>query len=132
MEQEKDVRPSRQEIQERKINLAKERGSRVLLINSQLGSIMCNILRQFDMAYANFKGRMGEMGGVSFEEGLALIDEGRDIVLRFSDFTDRLSGKINFRYYTPHEIEEYLQWLEAQKNEGKMARNLDGSVEERG
>ena len=115
MAQEKDVRPSRQEIQERKINLAKERGARVLLINSQLGSIMCNILRQFDMAYANFKGRMGEMGGVSFEERLALIDEGRDIVLRFSDFTDKLSGKINFRYYTPHEIEEYLQWLESQE-----------------
>ena len=132
MAQEKETRPHWQEIQERKINLVKERGSRVLLINSQLGSIMCNILRQFDMAYANFKGRIGEMSGISYEEGIALIDEGREIVMEFSNFTAKLSKKIDFRYYTPHEIEEYQQWLEAQKNEGKMARNLDGSVEERG
>ncbi len=132
MAKEKEARPNWQEIQERKINLVKERGSRVLLINSQLGSIMCNVLRQFDMAYANFKGRIGEMGGVSYEEGIALIDEGREIVMQFSNFTAKLSKKIDFRYYTPHEIEEYQQWLEAQKNEGKMARNLDGSVEERG
>ena len=132
MAKEKETRPNWQEIQERKINLVKERGSRVLLINSQLGSIMCNVLRQFDMAYANFKGRIGEMGGVSYEEGIALINEGREIVMEFSNFTAKLSKKIDFRYYTPHEIEEYQQWLEAQKNEGKMARNLDGSVEERG
>ena len=132
MAKEKEARPNWQEIQERKINLVKERGSRVLLINSQLGSIMCNVLRQVDMAYANFKGRIGEMGGVSYEEGIALIDEGREIVMQFSNFTAKLSKKIDFRYYTPHEIEEYQQWLEAQKNEGKMARNLDGSVEERG
>ena len=119
MAKEKEARPNWQEIQERKINLVKERGSRVLLINSQLGSIMCNVLRQFDMAYANFKGRIGEMGGVSYEEGIALIDEGREIVMRFSNFTAKLSKKIDFRYYTPHEIEEYQQWLEAQKIEEK-------------
>ena len=89
MAKEKEARPNWQEIQERKINLVKERGSRVLLINSQLGSIMCNVLRQFDMAYANFKGRIGEMGGVSYEEGIALIDEGREIVIIGSFRTDQ-------------------------------------------
>ncbi len=54
--------------QERKISLVKERGSRVLLINSPLGATLCTILRQFDLAYASFKGRLGEMGGISYEE----------------------------------------------------------------
>ena len=119
MTEKTDARPSWQEIQEKKINMVKERGARVLKINSPLSSTMFNILRQFDMAYANFKGRIGEMGGVSYEEGIALIDEGREIVMRFSNFTAKLSKKIDFRYYTPHEIEEYQQWLEAQKTEEK-------------
>ena len=51
---EEKQRLSPQEIQERKISLVKERGSRVLLINSPLGATLCTILRQFDLAYANF------------------------------------------------------------------------------
>ena len=43
-------RPTREEIIERKMSLARERGSRVLRINSPLGNIMFNVLRQFDMA----------------------------------------------------------------------------------
>jgi len=38
---------------------AKERGARVLKVNSPLGATMFNILRQFDMAYAHFKARLG-------------------------------------------------------------------------
>ena len=76
---EEKQRLSPQEIQERKISLVKERGSRVLLINSPLGATLCNILRQFDLAYANFKGRLGEMGGISYEEGEALMAEGREV-----------------------------------------------------
>ena len=104
-----DKRPTRQEIEERKINMVRVRGSRVLLINSPLGSTLFTILRQFDMAYANFKGRLGEMGGISHEEGEALMEEGREIVMAFSDFTGRLCEQIRFRYYPPREIEEYLQ-----------------------
>ena len=128
MAQEKDVRPSRQEIQERKINLAKERGARVLLINSQLGSIMCNILRQFDMAYANFKGRLGEMGGITYEEGVALMKEGQEIVMAFSDFTARLSRRVNFRYYAPNEIKDYLELLKAQEKSEEASRDAEGAV----
>lgn len=109
MTEEKIERPTRQEIQERKINLVKERGSRVLLISSPLGSTLFNILRQFDMAYANFKGRLGEMGGISHDEGEALMEEGREIVMAFSEFTGKLCERVRFRYYTPREIEEYLK-----------------------
>jgi len=49
---------TREEFLEKKINMARERGSRVLKINSPLGSIMFNVLRQFDQAYGNFKGRL--------------------------------------------------------------------------
>ena len=114
---EEKQRLSPQEIQERKISLVKERGSRVLLINSPLGATLCTILRQFDLAYANFKGRLGEMGGISYEEGEALMAEGREIVMAFSDFTDKLCRRIHFRYYTPREIEEYLRVMEERETD---------------
>jgi len=98
-----------QEIQEKKINMVKERGSRVLKINSPLGSTLFNILRQFDMAYAHFKARLGEMDGISHEEGEKLMTEGRDIVMAFSDYTAKLSKRIRFRYYTPREISEFMK-----------------------
>ena len=112
MEEEKKPRPSWQEMQEKKIKLINARGSRVLLCNSPLSSTMFNILRQFDMAYLHFKGRIGEMGGISHVEGEALVDEGREIVMAFSDFTGKLCQRVRFRYYTPREIEEYLKTTE--------------------
>jgi hypothetical protein len=105
----KQSKPSWQEIQEKKINMVKERGSRVLKINSPLGATLFNILRQFDMAYAHFKARLGEMDGISHEEGEELMTEGREIVMAFSDYTAKLSKKIRFRYYTPREISEFMK-----------------------
>jgi len=105
----KETKPSWQEIQEKKINMVKERGSRVLKINSPLGSTLFNILRQFDMAYAHFKARLGELDGISHEEGEALMLEGRQIVMAFSDYTEKLNKRIRFRYYTPREISEFMR-----------------------
>lgn len=99
-------KPTREEILERKISMARERGSRVLKINSPLGSVMYNVLRQFDQAYANFKGRLGEPGGISYEEGAELMEEAREITMAFSDLTSRLSKKVKFRYYVPQELRE--------------------------
>lgn len=109
MTEKKTEKRNWQEIQERKINMAKERGSRVLKLNSPLGSTMFNILRQFDMAYSHFKARLGEMDGVSHEEGEQLMAEGREIVMAFSDYTAKLSKKIRFRYYTPREIDTFIK-----------------------
>lgn len=97
-------RLSREEYLEKKITLAKERGSRVIKINSPLGSIMYNVLRQFDQAYANFKGRLGEPGGISYEEGAELMEKAREITMDFSDLTKELSKKVNFKYFTPEEL----------------------------
>ena len=109
MAEKKETKPTWQELQEKKINMVKERGSRVLKINSPLSSTMFNILRQFDMAYINFKARLGELDGISHKEGEALMEEGREIVMAFSDYTDRLSKRIRFRYYTPREISEFMK-----------------------
>jgi hypothetical protein len=79
----KAIKPSWQKIQEKKINMVKERGSRVMKINSPLGATMFNILRQFDMAYTHFKARLGEMNGISHVAGEELMDEGREIVMVF-------------------------------------------------
>lgn len=102
----KRAKPSKEEILERKINMARERGSRVMKINSPLGSIMFNVLRQFDQAYANFKGKLGEPGGISYEEGAELMEKARNISMEFSELTKDLSRKVGFRYYTPDELKE--------------------------
>jgi len=104
--QQERKKPTREEILERKINMARERGSRVLRINSPLGSIMFNVLRQFDQAYGNFKGRLGEPGGISYEEGAQLMEEAREITVAFSDLTKKLSKQVRFRYFVPQELKE--------------------------
>jgi hypothetical protein len=125
---EKKQRPSWQEIEERKINLVKEKGSRVMRVNSPIGSTMFSILRQFDMVYAKFKGRLGEMGGITYDEGAALMEEGREIVMAFSDYTAKLSRKVNFRYYAPNEIKDYLELLKAQEKNEEASRDAEDPV----
>ena len=99
-------KPTREEILERKISMARERGSRVLKINSPLGNIMFNVLRQFDMAYGNFKGQLGEPGGITYEEGSKIMEEAREITIAFSNLTKRLSSKVHYRYFVPQELRE--------------------------
>lgn len=116
MAEKNEAKPSWQEIQEKKISMVKERGARVLKINSPLSSTMFDILRQFDMAYMHFKARLGEMDGISHEEGEALMAEGREIVMAFSNYTARLSKKIRFRYYTPREIDSFMKTKQQVEN----------------
>lgn len=99
-------RLTREEILERKVSLARERGSRVLRITSPTGGIMFNVLRQFDAAYSRFKGQLGEPGGITYEEGARMMEEARDITVNFSNLTKRLSRKVGYRYYVPRELKE--------------------------
>ena len=66
---------------------------------------MFDVLRQFDQAYANFKTRLGEPGGVTYEEGSELMAEALEITIAFSEFTAKLSKKIRFRYLCPAGVE---------------------------
>ncbi|MBU0663409.1 MAG: recombinase [Proteobacteria bacterium] len=108
---------TREEILEKKISMARERGSRIMKINSPLGSIMFNVLRQFDQAYAHFKGQLGEPGGISHEEGAALMDEARKITMAFSEFTGKLSKQVRFKYYVPQELQEMRQVTNRKKDD---------------
>jgi len=45
------------------------------------------------------------------------MDEGRELVMAFSDYTARLSKKVRFRYYTPREISAFIQITESEKPE---------------
>ena len=110
-------RLTKEEILERKISMVKERGSRVMKINSPMGSIMFNVLRQFDQAYAHFKGQLGEPGGISHEAGAALMDEARKITISFSEFTGQLSRQVRFKYFVPQELEEMHQVTDRKKDE---------------
>ena len=74
-------------------------------------------LRQFDMAYFHFKAKLGEMNGISHVEGEELMDEGRELVMAFSDYTAKLSKRIRFRYYTPREISEFMRTGEEKGSE---------------
>ena len=116
MEEAKKKKPTREEILEKKISMARERGSRVLRINSPLGNIMFNVLRQFDQAYGNFKGQLGEPGGITYEEGAQIMEEAREITIAFSQLTKRLSKKVRFRYFVPQELKE-IQPVEPDKEE---------------
>ena len=108
---------TKEEILERKISMIKERGSRVMKINSPMGSIMFNVLRQFDQAYAHFKGQLGEPGGISHETGAALMDEARKITMAFSEFTGQLSKQVRFKYFVPQELQEMRQVTDRKKDE---------------
>ncbi len=110
-------RLTKEEILEKKISMIKERGSRVMKINSPMGGIMFNVLQQFDQAYAHFKGQLGEPGGISHETGAALMDEARKITMAFSEFTGQLSKQVRFKYFVPQELQEMRQITNKKKDE---------------
>ena len=110
-------RLTKEEILEKKISMIKERGSRVMKINSPMGGIMFNVLQQFDQAYAHFKGQLGDPGGISHEAGAALMDEARKITMAFSEFTGQLSKQVRFKYFVPQELQEMRQITNRKKDE---------------
>lgn len=101
------TKPTREEIIEKKVSMAKERGARIIVLNSPLGNIMFNVLRQFDQAYSNLKGKLGEPGGITFEEGSEIMEKAGKITQEFSELTKELSKKVKFRYYTPEELKSF-------------------------
>ncbi len=102
---------TREEVLEKKINLAQQRDSRVIQISSPGGNTITNILRQFDKAYSTFKVRLGEPGerGIPYEIGTPLMKEATEVILRFSKLTEEISETIRFKYYVPDEIKELVE-----------------------
>ena len=81
------------------------------------GSTIHNTVHQPRENHLTIFPGLGEMNGVSHEEGEKLMAEGRDIVMAFSDYTARLSKRIQFRYYTPREIKEFMKTEDAADSE---------------
>jgi hypothetical protein len=100
-------RPTREEIMERKISMAKEKNTRVAKIDSPLGGIIFNIMRQFDQAYDKFKGKLGEFGGTSHDKGIVYMQKAQEVTLMFSELTEELSKEVGFKYYMPQELQEF-------------------------
>ncbi len=102
----KRPRYTKEQIIEHKISMAQERSSKVLRIDSPMGNVMFNILRQFDQAYAIFKQRLGEPGGISYDQGAALMEEAQEAALLFSKVTRKLSKKTGWKYRPPQGLKE--------------------------
>jgi hypothetical protein len=58
---------------------------------------------------------LGEPGGISHEEGAALMDEAREITMAFSEYTGNLSKKVRFKYFMPQELQEMRQATSGKK-----------------
>jgi len=118
----KDVEPKKratwQEVQERKISMVKERGSRVMLIISPIGSIYCNLLQQIDKAYAKFKITLGESGGVPYEEGIKIMEEGMRLAVDLDKFNLKLNKLVGFKGFTPFEM---IEFKKDQRERGKSS-----------
>lgn len=99
-------RPTKEEIMEKRISMVKERNARVARIDSPLGGIMFNIMRQFDQAYIKMKGQIGDFGGISIKDGSVYIERASDLTLLFSELTEELSKEVGFKYYVPQELKE--------------------------
>ena len=96
-------RLTKEEIQgkiDKKVALAQQRDAQVIQISTYRGNTMTNILRQFDKAYSTFKVRLGEPGerGIPYKEGAPLMRETTNIIIRFSELTEEISDKINWRF----------------------------------
>ncbi len=103
--QSKRPRISKEELLERRVNMAKERNSRVLKINSPLGNVMFNVLRQFDQAYNRYTGEMALPANLArLQEVSKLLEEANKVAMDFSELTKKLCKEVDFRYYKPDEL----------------------------
>ena len=100
------LRLSSEEKKGIRVKLAEDPRAFVLICDAPLSYSMSRVLNLFNRAYAQFKLSLGETGGLSHEEADQLMAEGREIVLRFNDFTDKLHRKVNWRYKQPYEVED--------------------------
>lgn len=94
------------ERREKRVKMAGERNALVMRGNSPFGRTIHHILQQFDNAYAQFKIKLGELGGIPHEEGDKLMVEAQDILIQFNDFTDKLHKRVRFTYHEPQELRD--------------------------
>ncbi len=95
----KDFTTMMQERQERRINLAKERNSRVMIVRSNDTHELFNIATSIDKAMRRLRDGMGLQ--YSFEDGELFIKEYNNILYDFNDYAKRICKLTNIKYKEP-------------------------------
>lgn len=95
----KDFATMMQERQERRINLAKERNSRVMIVRSNDTHELFNIATSIDKAMRRLRDGMGLQ--YSFEDGELFIKEYNNILYDFNDYAKRICKLTNIKYKEP-------------------------------
>ncbi len=87
------------EIQERKVNLAKERNSRVILTRTRDTLNALGIMAAADKAVARLRAGMGYQ--YDFQEVANLIEEYKSAILQLSEITQKMCEKTDIPYRVP-------------------------------
>ena len=121
---EKDTPKRKFNFEEFKMKMAKERNTRFMRVNSPLGKIIHNIVKQFEMGYERLKFQMMEFNGVSIEEATEIIHEAHDIAIRLNRLAERVAGLTGLKYYIPRDLEAYMKNMENEKAEDDPLNEL--------
>jgi hypothetical protein len=109
-----------EEIQERKVNRAKERDTRVISTKMTDTLNVVNIMIPAEEAVKKL--RLGMVYRYSIEEVGNLLEEYKSIILKLSDFTKKICEKTNTPYRTPRWIEKSEEPIgKEEKTEGGEA-----------
>ena len=117
------IEARKQEYLERKVTMARERDTRVARIESPLGNIAFNILRQFDPVYKRINGNLGAFAGPMRKKYLDYYDQTESIIAQLSDLTETLCKDVGYSYIVPQELKELKKWKtkDRQKHQSEEA-----------
>jgi len=117
------------ERQERKVNLAKERNTRVVFARTRDTGNILNIVAAADKAVERLRSGMGYR--YSVEEVANLLEEYKGIILQLSDITQKMCEKTDIPYRMPEWIKDIRGTKE--NSEGELEHgDGDGEEEEEG
>jgi hypothetical protein len=118
----------KQEMLERKISMAKERNTRVARIQSPLGDMAFNILRQFDPAFNQLAGKMHKLPTPEQEKrGTAYLKKAQELILQLSNITEELCGEVNYQYIVPQEVKAINAYYKQREQDQANTSAQDGT-----
>jgi len=125
-----ELEARKQEMLERKISMAKERNTRVARIQSPLGDMAFNILRQFDPAFNQLAGKMHKLPTPDQEKrGTAYLKKAQELVLQLSDITEELCSAVHYQYVVPQEVKAIKAYYKQRELGQANALPQDGTEE---
>lgn len=98
--------PTREERQERKMNLLKERGSRVFVVNTPVTHKVLDILQFTDRGLNRLRSRMGAPNGPSFAEGAEAIEKFNKLIDQLVEETKTICELADVKFRAPRGFEQ--------------------------